>query len=93
MRQSGLSALLIAVCIVFAQFAAGQEAQTGGQSGLQQQTPYSSMTPEQRAAATRTFLGLGAEPDKAAAERGVPLFKQNCAYCHGRQARAQLDRA
>jgi len=87
MRQSDLSASLVAVCIVVAQFAIGQEMQTGGQGGAQQQTPYSSMTPEQRAAATRAFLGLGAEPDKAAAERGAPLFKQNCAYCHGRQAR------
>jgi cytochrome c oxidase cbb3-type subunit III len=44
-------------------------------------------TPEQRAAATRVFLGLGAEPDKVAAERGAPLFQQNCAFCHGPQAR------
>ncbi len=45
------------------------------------------MTPEQRAAATRTFLGLGAEPDKAAAARGEPLFVRNCAFCHGPTAR------
>jgi mono/diheme cytochrome c family protein len=44
------------------------------------------MTPEQRAAATRTFLGLGAEPDKAAAARGEPLYKQSCAFCHGQEA-------
>jgi cytochrome c oxidase cbb3-type subunit 3 len=44
-------------------------------------------SPEQRAAATRVFLGLGAEPDKAAAARGAPLFQQNCAFCHGPQAR------
>src|ERR1700722_15066705 len=44
-------------------------------------------TPEQRAAATRVFLGLGAEPDKAAAARGAPLFQQDCAFCHGPQAR------
>jgi mono/diheme cytochrome c family protein len=43
-------------------------------------------TPEQRAAATRVFLGLGPEPDKAAAARGAPLFQQNCAFCHGPQA-------
>src|SRR3984957_9154179 len=42
---------------------------------------------DQRAAATRVFLGLGAEPDKAAAARGTPLFQQNCAFCHGPQAR------
>ena len=44
-------------------------------------------SPDQRAAATRVFLGLGAEPDKAAAARGAPLFQQNCAFCHGPQAR------
>src|SRR3984957_11624644 len=44
-------------------------------------------TPEQRAAATRVFLGLGPEPDRAAAARGAPLFQQNCAFCHGPQAR------
>ncbi len=42
---------------------------------------------EQRAAATRVFLGLGAMPDKAAAARGAPRFQQNCAFCHGPQAR------
>lgn len=44
-------------------------------------------TPEQRAEATRTFLGLGPAPDKAAAQRGAPLFQQNCAFCHGPDAR------
>src|ERR1700722_18191729 len=42
---------------------------------------------DQRAAATRVFLGLGAEPDRVAAARGAPLFQQNCAFCHGPQAR------
>ncbi len=35
----------------------------------------------------REFLGLGAPPDKAAATLGEPLFKQNCAACHGENAR------
>jgi cytochrome c oxidase cbb3-type subunit III len=52
----------------------------GGQGGF-------NGTPEQRAAATRVFLGLGPEPDKAAAARGAPLFQQDCAFCHGPQAR------
>jgi cytochrome c oxidase cbb3-type subunit 3 len=52
----------------------------GGQGGF-------NGTPEQRAAATRVFLGLGPEPDKAAAARGGPLFQQDCAFCHGPQAR------
>jgi cytochrome c oxidase cbb3-type subunit III len=47
----------------------------------------SNATPEQRAAATRVFLGLGPEPDRAAAARGAPLFQQNCGFCHGPQAR------
>src|ERR1700723_1274981 len=51
----------------------------GGQGGF-------NGTPEQRAAATRVFLGLGSQPDAAAAARGAPLFQQNCAFCHGPQA-------
>lgn len=73
-----------AACI--AALATSQEAQTGVQEGAQQQG-YQTMTPAQRAAATRAFLGLGAMPDKAAAARGAPLFIQNCAFCHGRNAR------
>nr|WP_252263933.1 cytochrome c [Paracidobacterium acidisoli] len=44
-------------------------------------------TPQQRAEATRAFLGLGTAPDKAAAARGAPLFQQSCSFCHGPQAR------
>jgi cytochrome c oxidase cbb3-type subunit III len=36
---------------------------------------------------TREFLGLGAAPDPVAAQKGEPLFKQNCATCHGEKAR------
>lgn len=43
--------------------------------------------PDQRAAATRAFLGLGAAPDKAAAALGAPLYQASCAFCHGPQAR------
>jgi len=45
------------------------------------------MPADQRAQSMRTFLGLGSEPDKAAAARGEPLFQQNCAFCHGPKAR------
>src|SRR5579862_8994944 len=48
---------------------------------------YQNMTPEERAARTREFLGLGAKPDKEAAARGGPVFQRNCAFCHGPQAR------
>jgi mono/diheme cytochrome c family protein len=40
-----------------------------------------------RAGTTREFLGLGPAPDEAAAKRGEPLYKQNCATCHGQTAR------
>lgn len=39
------------------------------------------------AASTREFLGLGPAPDAAAAAKGAPLYKQNCATCHGETAR------
>jgi len=32
------------------------------------------------------FLGLGAAPDAAAAERGGKLYQPNCAFCHGERA-------
>src|SRR5579864_6073962 len=38
-------------------------------------------------ASTREFLGLGTAPDPAAAAKGAPLYKQNCATCHGETAR------
>jgi cytochrome c oxidase cbb3-type subunit III len=79
--------LVVAGTVNIAIFAASQQAQTGGQEGVQPQTTYQNMTPEQRAAATRAFLGLGAEPDKAAAARGAPIYQQNCAFCHGPKAR------
>ncbi len=70
-----------------ATMARGQEGPTGDQAPPQRQVNYQNMTPEQRAAATRAFLGLGPEPDKAAATRGEPVFQRNCAFCHGPQAR------
>jgi len=36
---------------------------------------------------TREFLGLGPAPDEAAAKKGEPFYKQNCATCHGENAR------
>lgn len=79
--------VMLAAVFVFAITASGQEEPSGSQNDARKQTPYQSMTPEQRAAATRTFLGLGPEPDKAAAERGTPLYRKNCAFCHGPLAR------
>ncbi len=77
----------LAVLAVLAGLAIGQEGPAGDQASPQHQANYQNMTPEQRATATREFLGLGAKPDKDAARRGAPMFKQNCAVCHGPQAR------
>ena len=35
---------------------------------------------------TREFLGLGAPPDAAAAERGGKTYTASCAFCHGAKA-------
>ena len=56
-----------------------EEPPSGGTSRTQ-------TTPEKRAAATREFLGLGAPPDKMAAARAAPLYRQHCSFCHGPQA-------
>ncbi len=40
-----------------------------------------------RGNSTHDFLGLGAQPDAAAAKLGEPLYKNNCAGCHGDNAR------
>lgn len=82
-----LRAMVAAGLVVLAAAAIGQEEPSSNQNGARQRQTYQNMTPEQRAAATRAFLGLGAEPDKAAAARGAPLFQQNCAFCHGQNAR------
>jgi cytochrome c oxidase cbb3-type subunit 3 len=71
--------------VLLAAFATSQETQKAAPAGATRGNP--NATPEQRAAATRVFLGLGPEPDKAAAARGAPVFQQNCAFCHGPQAR------
>jgi mono/diheme cytochrome c family protein len=87
MRGPGKVAWLAAGLAVLAAIAIGQETPTGDQPAGPRQTSYQNMTPEQRSAATREFLGLGAKPDREAAGRGAPLFQQNCAFCHGPQAR------
>jgi mono/diheme cytochrome c family protein len=78
---------VLAGLVVLAGIIAAQEGPGGDQASPQHQANYQNMTPEQRAAATREFLGLGAKPDHEAAARGAPLFQSNCAFCHGPQAR------
>jgi cytochrome c oxidase cbb3-type subunit 3 len=85
LRAGFARVVFAALVVVLAEIAISQEAPSGGENHTQQ-VPYQNMTPEQRAAATRQFLGLGAEPDKAAAARGEPIYQQNCAFCHGKQA-------
>jgi cytochrome c oxidase cbb3-type subunit III len=80
------AALLVGCILCVSPSISGQQAPAGGQEGVQQ-PGYQNMSPSQRAAATRAFLGLGAEPDKDAAERGEPLYAGSCAFCHGPAAR------
>jgi cytochrome c oxidase cbb3-type subunit 3 len=93
MRHWTMLAVLAGGAVALAVMAGSQEGISGGstQNGTstqpQGQASYSNMTPQQRAAATRAFLGLGPEPDKAAAARGAPLFSQSCFFCHGPQGR------
>lgn len=85
-RRRAFGLLLAGSCLVAAGMAIGQESQRESQPTAQQRS-YQHMTPQQRAEATREFLGLGPEPDRAAAARGAPLFSRNCAFCHGAEAR------
>ncbi len=39
--------------------------------------------PGRGAEGLREFLGLGPAPDRAAAAKGDPVYKQNCGTCHG----------
>jgi cytochrome c oxidase cbb3-type subunit III len=74
-----LFALIIALSPLLLHYALGQEPQAGGAAA-----------PERggrRGANMREFLGLGPAPDPAEAAKGAPLFTQNCAGCHGENAR------
>jgi cytochrome c oxidase cbb3-type subunit III len=78
MRRGLAASAFAGGAIVLVMVAIAQEAPTNGRGPA---------TPEERAAATRSFLGLGPAPDKEAATRGAPIYQQNCAFCHGPQAR------
>ena len=84
MRQLLLNTSLAAGFALTVIVVAGQESQN---KPAGQARGSANASQEQRAAATRTFLGLGPAPDKEAAERGAPLYQQNCSFCHGPQAR------
>jgi cytochrome c oxidase cbb3-type subunit III len=88
MRRLFLIGTLAVTAIVLAAVGLSQEPSSGEQNP---QPPgprsFMNMTPEQRAALTRAFLGLAPPPDKAMVARGAPLFERNCAFCHGPHAR------
>ena len=87
MTKRAIQILVTAGFLAFSGLLAAQEMESEPAANAPQQKSYSSMTPQQRAAATRAFLGLGPPPVKAAAALGAPLFQRNCAFCHGPQAR------
>ncbi len=78
MMHRYLLATVVGGSVLLAAFGITQEARTQN---------YRPMTPQQRAEATRKFLGLGPAPDKDMAAKGAPLFQQNCSFCHGPAAR------
>jgi cytochrome c oxidase cbb3-type subunit III len=83
-RVPGLA--LAASLALFAIAAMGQEMPAADGSASKTAAPNQNPA-DQRAAATRAFLGLGTPPDKVAAGRAAPVYQQNCAFCHGPQAR------
>ena len=80
MMHRYLLATVVGGSVLLAAFGITQEARTQN---------YRPMTPQQRAEATRKFLGLGPAPDKDMAAKGAPLFQQNCSFCHGPAARSR----
>ncbi|HEV2134112.1 MAG TPA: c-type cytochrome [Terracidiphilus sp.] len=83
MRRRSVAILVAAAILAFSGRSVAQEMESEPAANAPQHKPYSAMTPQQRAAATRAFLGLGPPPDKAAAALGAPLFQRDCAFCHG----------
>jgi mono/diheme cytochrome c family protein len=90
MRRRSVVILVAAAILAFSGRSASQEMESEPAAKAPQQKSYSAMTPQQRAAATRAFLGLGPPPDKAAAALGAPLFQRNCAFCHGPLGRGAI---
>src|SRR5947199_5806363 len=80
-----VSRLAIASILIFSCLALAQEpepAPAGGGRGAP-----GARRGGRGAQSTRDFLGLGPAPDEAAAKKGEPLYQQNCAGCHGANAR------
>lgn len=93
-------AMLLTVSVAFAQQSPQRPANTDDDAAAAVQKPAgASAAPAggnraggrmNSAEATRAFLGLGVAPDAAAAERGKPIYAQNCAGCHGPDARGGI---
>lgn len=77
---------LVAVFFV-AMLICGQEPDTGGAPAPGGRSARGGARGGRGGAGTREFLGLGPAPDPAEAKKGEPLYKQNCATCHGENAR------
>ena len=77
-RQLIFCTVAIGLALPVATVSAQEASQGGGRAGG---------SADQRAAATRAFLGLGPVPDAAAATRGAPVYQRSCAFCHGTQGR------
>jgi cytochrome c oxidase cbb3-type subunit 3 len=82
MRRSEPQVAFVMGSLLLAIIAAPQEARPPSEG-----IPSSNNMSDERASSTREFLGLGAQPDKAAAARAAPIYQQNCSFCHGPQAR------
>ena len=80
----GLAALLAPLMVVNIY---AQEGEGGGPAGPGGRGGRGGARGGRGAAGTREFLGLGQAPDAAEAKKGEPLYKQNCATCHGENAR------
>ena len=83
MKHIGLYTAFVASLAIFASGVLSQDAPTTGRGGG---------TPQQRAEATRSFLGLGPEPDKAKAALGAPPQSALCAPSSSAAADTALRR-
>jgi mono/diheme cytochrome c family protein len=76
---------LAILCLILSATVLAQEPDPGGGPG--RGGPGGRGGRGNRPGAMREFLGLGPAPDPAEAKKGEPLYKQNCAGCHGQNAR------
>jgi len=70
--------------------AAGQEPEVQAPSQSQTEAQHPQQPKSRPTDRSHIFLGLGREPDAAAAKRGESLYQQNCQACHGAKARGGM---